>query len=228
MSEWQVEHSTGAAHDFHHRDLSSVDRPSVWVHRVERPALVLGSSQRADIVDRVEADRLGIEVCQRRSGGGLVLVDPSASCWVDVLIPPSSPRWDDDVNRAFHGVGDVWLRALESLGVPGLSMHTGSLVDAEAGRFLCFAGLGPGEIVQATPAGPSKVVGLSQRRQRNIARFQGLFVAHTDLALTTSLVDPGAIPHAFDSSLLRIGLDRPPDPDQVADAVVRVLCDDLS
>lgn len=235
MDGWQVERSVGPAHDFHHRDLGRVHRPTIWIHRVERPALVLGSSQSDDLVDRPRAARLGVEVCRRRSGGGLVLVDPLGGCWIDVVITPDSPLWDADVNRSFLWVGEVWANALHDLGIDRLFVHRDGILRREAGRFLCFAGVGPGEVLRTPsaavgrPTGTDatqawKVVGLSQRRQRNAARIQGLFVTETDLELTRSLITAGRWPDDLDDEL-RIGLGGDPagaerravDPDATAD-----------
>lgn len=211
VSEWSVEYSAGLAGPFHHRDLAVVVDPTVWVHAVERPALVLGSSQRDHIIDHDAAARLGVEVCSRRSGGGLVLVEPNESCWIDVLIPPSHPSWSDDVNSAFHWVGDVWRSALESLDVADLSVHTGGLENGDAGRFLCFAGIGPGEVIQERNGAGTKAVGLSQRRQRTVARFQGLFVNSSDAELLQQLVKPDAWPAGLAADSAAIGIAEPID-----------------
>ncbi|BAN02036.1 lipoyl protein ligase domain-containing protein [Ilumatobacter coccineus] len=225
MSEWSVEVSVGEAGPFHHRDLASVTAPTVWIHRVERAALVLGSSQRDDIIDHDAAAALGVEVCTRRSGGGLVLVDPDASCWIDVLIPPSHTLWSDDVNRAFHWVGDTWLRTLTGLGVPDLTVHTGRLEHAAEGRFLCFAGLGPGEVVQHRDGAsdPSKVVGLSQRRQRHVARFQGLLVNGTDDDMLRACVRADAWPDGLSPEGVATGLADPVDLGVLPDAFLAAL-----
>lgn len=222
MRGWLVEHSVGSADDFHHRDISQIDRPTIWVHRVERPALVLGSSQRDELVDLEAAARLGVEVCRRRSGGGLVLVDPAASCWIDVLVTPDSALWDDDVNRSFLWVGRVWADALADLGVDALAVHDGPPVNRDAGRFLCFTGVGSGEVIRRAAPDRWKLVGLSQRRQRTVARIQGLFVSSTDLDLTRSLIVADAWPTEIDPDDLRIGLG--PAPPRVDE---RVMPDEL-
>ena len=220
VADWQVERSTGSAAEFHARDIGEVTSPTVWIHRVTRRALVLGSSQRADIVDVGTAEALDVEICGRRSGGGLVLIEPERSCWIDVVVQPDTRVWDDDVHRAFLWVGEVWRSALEQIGVTDLRVHDGPVQHAQAGRFLCFAGLGPGEVVQ----GSSKVVGLSQRRQRGVARFQGLFVSGTDLDLTRRLVMPDAWPTGLDDAdLLQVGTSEPVDPDHLVDPFLAAL-----
>ena len=121
---------------------------------------MLGSTQPA-------VDAPGIDVVRRRSGGGAVLVGPGEVVWVDVLLPADDPLWEEDVGRAFHWLGRVWVDALASLGVDP-AWHDGALVCTPWCRQVCFAGLGPGEV---TVAG-RKVVGLAQRRTRAGALFQ--------------------------------------------------------
>ncbi len=223
-----VERSRGPAHDFHHRIPALVDgRRTIWIHEVDRPSLVLGSSQRDDVLHTEAARAAGYEVTGRRSGGGLVLVEPEESCWVDVLIGRDDPHWSDDVNRAFGWVGDAWRRALESLGVGGLSVHRGPLVDRAHGRMLCFAGLGPGEVTATVGARSWKVVGLSQRRTRDVARFQGLYVRRWNPGPLVEFVD--SWPDGLDPRQVAAGVPpgfAAPAPGAVADATVSALSDD--
>lgn len=217
----RIERSRGAASTFHHRSISDVHEPTIWIHEVEQPALVVGSTQQIDIVDTDRATQLGVEVSTRRSGGGVVLVEPGTSCWVDVLIPPSDPRWDPDVGRAFVWVGQCWKHALQAVGITELAVHDGPMRDREFGRVLCFAGLGPGEVTMATPGGPSKIVGLSQRRTRSIARFQGLFIGRWDPDVLAGLLRPDVLPAGLDLHGLRIGLPSSmslPDPELLIEA----------
>ena len=219
--QWRIERSTGAAAEFHHRPLPVPLRPTVWIHQVERPALVLGSRQIAEgllDVDGIEAS--GHEVCQRRSGGGLVFVEPGGSCWVDLLLPPDHARWNDDVGRAFEWVGEAWMAALRSIGVLAeISVHRGALLHPAWGRQLCFAGLGPGEVSVAG----HKTVGLSQRRTREGARFQCLAVADWDPAALRRLLRPGALLPDLDESLDSLRIGWPVDTEQLADAFVEAL-----
>jgi lipoate-protein ligase A len=146
--------------------------PAAPVHRlvrvleVDRPALVLGSTQPdADVAPGAGAE---VDVVRRRSGGGAVLLEPGRTVWVDVVLPAGDPLWSDDVGRAFLWLGDAWAAALADLGVADLAVHRGGLVATAWSREICFAGLGPGEVT----AGGRKVVGMSQRRTRDGALFQ--------------------------------------------------------
>lgn len=140
---------------------------SVVVLDVARPTLVLGSSQADETVDHERAAARGVDVIRRRSGGAAVLVEPGAAVWIDVTIPAGDPLWDNDVGRAFHWLGAAWSEVLVAEGLPA-RVHDGPLRSTPWSGRVCFAGLGPGEVT----VDGRKVVGLSQRRTREAARFQ--------------------------------------------------------
>ncbi len=167
-AEWRVRESEGPAGAFHDRDVAPGTGREAWVHRVDRPALVLGSTQADGDVDREATDAAGIAVIRRRSGGGAVLVEPGGVVWVDLVVPPDDRLWDDDVGRAAHWVGETWVRALAVGGRDGAVAHRGGLVTTPWSRLVCFGGLGPGEVT----IDGRKVVGVAQRRTRHGARFQ--------------------------------------------------------
>lgn len=164
---WRVQRAHTSAEDFHAREVPEPAERAVWVCDATGPALVLGSAQRDEGVDRVACAAAGIEVVRRHSGGGAVLVVPGEVLWVDLVLPAGDRLWQADVGRAFHWVGEAWVAALAELGVTA-AMHTGPLVRSPWSGAVCFAGLGPGEV---TVEG-RKVVGMSQRRTRAAARFQ--------------------------------------------------------
>ncbi len=165
--EWTVVESSGDAGAFHSVDPAA--RRSATFHTVEQPTLVLGSAQPDSNVDRRVAGALGVDVVRRRSGGGAVLLLPDEFVWLDLVIPASDPLWLADVAQAMIWVGELWQRALIELGVAG-DVHRGGLVTTKWSRQVCFAGVGTGEVM----AGPSKLVGVSQRRTREYARFQSM------------------------------------------------------
>ncbi len=144
---------------------------AVAVCRVTEPAVVLGSTQSEDAVDRRRAAAAGVQVARRRSGGGAVLVTPEDPAWVDVWVPAGDPLWRDDVGRAFDWLGDSWVSALGDLGLSGISAHRGGyVVCTRWATSVCFGGVGTGEVV--TDDG-RKVVGLAQRRNRDGTWFHG-------------------------------------------------------
>ncbi len=133
-----------------------------------RPAVVLGSAQQpADIVSARRAKASGTEVVRRRGGGGAVLLRPGDHLWVDVWIPRHDPLWDADVADAAAWVGAWWAAALGAFGVGDLTVHRGRAEPGRHGGLVCFAGRGPGEVLQ----GDRKVMGLSQWRCREGSLF---------------------------------------------------------
>ena len=137
----------------------------MWLLAVDRPALVLGSTQPEPDPTAVPP---GLDVARRHSGGGAVLATPGDVVWVDVLVPTGDRLCSADVGRAFGWLGRVWIEALASLGIAGARSHDGPLVRTRWSDTVCFAGLGPGEVtVQGR-----KVIGISQRRRRDGALFQ--------------------------------------------------------
>ncbi len=170
-----MEWRSGSAGALHHAEVPLDVGPSVWVCRPDRPAVVCGSTQRdleAMLLDRFDpTDPQGHgspEVVRRRSGGGAVLVHPAETVWIDLVVPAGHRLWDPDVGRAMHWVGRVWASVLSSFGEPG-RVHTGRLDRSEWSDLVCFAGVGPGEVVDLDG---HKLVGVSQRRSRHAARFQ--------------------------------------------------------
>jgi len=163
--EWRVETlSDGIAERLAARP---VGKRGVVVYDVARPILVLGSSQQDDAVDWDRVRERGVDVVHRRSGGSAVLVEPGSAVWADVTIPADDPWWDNDVGRAFHWLGATWTEALIAGGVLA-RWHDGAMQRTPWSPWVCFAGLGPGEVT----VGGRKVVGLSQRRTREGALFQ--------------------------------------------------------
>jgi lipoate-protein ligase A len=164
---WAVERARGDAAGFHARALPSGGGRLVTVLATERPALVLGSTQREEVADHAAVAAAGVDLVRRRSGGGAVLVEPATTVWIDVDLPVGDPLWTDDVGRSFTWLGRTWADALAALGLDA-EVNAGGMCTTPWSRLVCFAGLGPGEV---TVEG-AKAVGLAQRRTRDGARFQ--------------------------------------------------------
>lgn len=169
---WTVERIRGRADALHRLDPPHPATPTVWVFDVDTPALVLGSTQPETDVDAAALVSAGADLVRRRSGGGAVLLVPGQVVWIDVILPRGDPLWSDDVGLAFHWMGDTWATALRTLGLDP-TVHKGRLMASRWSRTICFAGVGPGEVLAAG----HKVVGLSQRRSRDGGRLQS--VVHT-------------------------------------------------
>jgi lipoate-protein ligase A len=170
---WAVHRATGSAAAFHARPLAEAVERAVHVLDVDRPALVLGSTMPDAAADHGACAAAGVDVVRRRSGGGAVLLDTAGrlggppTLWIDLIVPRGDPLWLDDVGRSMDWLGETWVRALTSIGIQG-AVHRGPLERTAASTLVCFAGLGPGEVV----VGGRKAVGISQRRTRAGARFQ--------------------------------------------------------
>ncbi len=151
-----------------HLALPPAEHREVRILDLARPAVILGSSQAEAGIDQERARAAGVDVVRRPSGGGAVLVVPGEALWLDVFLPAGDPLWKDDVGVAFHWLGRAWAQALGQVDVPAHA-YQGPMRHTPWSRTVCFAGLGPGEVLDGARR---KVVGLSQRRTRTHARFQ--------------------------------------------------------
>jgi lipoate-protein ligase A len=163
---WRVERAAAPAAELAVRGEPFPIERTVSFLAPTAPALVLGSTQREDVVDGVAVRKARLDPVRRRTGGGAVLVRPGELWWVELFVPAGDALWSDDVARAFEWVGDVWTDALRSFGVDA-RVHRGASVEARWSRVVCFAGIGPGEVL----VDGRKVVGIAQRRTRAGARF---------------------------------------------------------
>ena len=164
VSSWNQHHWRGTAGDFHSLNLNA--ERALWWCDVSRAALIVGSSQSVSLVDESCASRNDIDVVRRRSGGGLVYVHPADSVWIDITIPVDDSLWSIDVTTSMLWLGNVFMRALS----PWVTadVYDGSFSAGDFGRAVCFASHSPGEVF----VGDRKLVGISQRRTRDGARFQ--------------------------------------------------------
>lgn len=165
---WPVEYGRGDVAGFHGRVVEVPVRRQLWWFETGRPTVVLGSTQRDEVVDAAAAASAGVDVVRRRSGGGAVWLAAGVATWIDVILPADDPLWDDDIGRSAQWLGAVWVDVLAHLGVDGANVHTGAMAPRPHDRLVCFAGLAPGEVT----VDGAKVVGVSQRRTRHGARFQ--------------------------------------------------------
>lgn len=192
----------GDAGTLHDRPIEPVAR--VEVLEIERPAVVLGSTQSFDVIDATRASELGFDVVRRRSGGGVVVLQPGDHAWIDVTVPRGHALWSDDVERATWWLGEAWCDVLRDADPRSQwTVHQGKLTASAPERVVCFASVGPGEVVRHERVPPSgdeqraggaagqvlrKVVGVSQRRTKDAARFQCTVFRVIDLALHRQLL----------------------------------------
>jgi lipoate-protein ligase A len=162
--EWGRHDWTGTAADFHAMELPA--ERALWWCQVQDPTVILGSTQTVDDVDQNIAVESGLLVSRRRSGGGAVFVHPTDSVWVDITISRNDPLWKDDVVQSMLWLGDLFVAALSSW--VQAQVYRDSFSTGVDGRVVCFASSSPGEVF----VGTNKLVGISQRRSRDGARFQ--------------------------------------------------------
>lgn len=134
----------------------------------------------------------GFNQVTRPSGGGAVRLDPGLLS-LDVVIPAGHP-WTQGRHLAdvFIPVGQAWMRALNALGVPDLSIWEGAATATRLGTpeqaalaAVCYASMGRGEIA----TGEKKLVGLSQRQRRGGALVQCGIAHHWDPAPLIEAMD---------------------------------------
>lgn len=142
--------------------------PSIWWCRPTDDALVLGSRQSSDLVDPAACERAGLAVVRRRSGGGAVLMRRRSVHWIDVVLPTGFAP--DDVRGSMVWIGECWRDVLAPIADRPLEVHCGAMSCSEWSDLVCFAGVGPGEVL----VDAAKLVGLSQRRTRRGIRVQSL------------------------------------------------------
>ncbi len=155
------------------------------VQQIQQPTLVLGSTQDGTTLDADALARRGVGVVRRRSGGGAVLLEPGRSVWVDTWVPYGDPLWHNDVGRSAGWVGAWWASAL---GLDASAVHRGAPVESRWARSVCFAGVGPGEVVTAG----RKVVGVAQWRGREGALSHSFAYLDVDWAVLVELLGLGA------------------------------------
>ncbi len=191
----------------------------VWRMEPRAPAIVLGSRQPDDAIAIDAVLAAGLEWCRRRSGGGLVLLDPTDSRWIDLVVERGGDAWDDDVHVIARRAGDAWADALRTLGLDA-EVYCGPMQERDAGAVACFAGVGAGEVL----VGDRKVVGISQRRERRGARVQCVIYQQWDPDRLLSLLGPSTAEMAAPvAARLRDHVAAVPDVDEVLDAVVEGL-----
>ena len=184
-----------------------------WV--ASSPAVVVGLGLRhrlASIVDLERCDAAGIEVLDRRAGGGAVLVDQHMLCGA-ICMPIGLVA--SDLTESYRSLAD-YFHGL----VPGRSVD---VTEARADVALlraredpvsklllstCYGALSPHEIVDAAGR---KLVGLAQIRRRHAALFQfGILLRDQSLLADFLNVPDEPTREQFRAELQRrsVGLDQ--------------------
>ena len=102
--------------------------------QVEQPTVVLGSTQRAEVVDATRAAERGVAVVRRRGGGGAVLLRPGDHLWIEAWIPRDDPLWQADVAVAGEWVGEWWGSALDLVAARVAAIGSSTVAEPSRGR----------------------------------------------------------------------------------------------
>lgn len=145
-----------------------------WSCEFTDRAIVLGSRQNRSVLDAAACAAAGLDIVKRRSGGGAVVLRPRDVIWIDLVVRTGTRGVPDDVRGSMMWAGERWRAVLAPMFGDRLRVHDGAMSVTPWSELVCFAGLGPGEVV----VDGRKLVGLSQRRTRRGLRIQGLVHRH--------------------------------------------------
>jgi lipoate-protein ligase A len=146
---------------------------ALWEYR--RPGVVLGCSKRPTEEMRAYSGKIDVDLVQRRTGGGAVLVGPwmmSAS----ILLPLHHPLANLNIHETYRWFGESHAVALRSFGLESevIKSNKDPLVSADKKLdWACFGGRCTGELI----VNNRKVVGLAQlRSKRGILLVSGILL----------------------------------------------------
>jgi len=164
-----------------------------------RVGLVLGFSQKQDVLNSEVVQRLQLPVYHRRAGGTAVLVGPQLLS-LDVILPAGHPLILPDVVESYRWFGEVWVGALRHLGietrcVPPDEAHAQQALRRQGGtpeirayealmHRACYGTLSSYEVAD----GQRKVVGLDMIRRRVGTLLQAGVLLHWESDLLAQLL----------------------------------------
>src|SRR5207302_3413323 len=90
--------------------------PTLFWSQAESEGLVLGFSQKHDVVNPHALKELALPIYHRRAGGTAVLVGPHL-LGLDVMLPAGHPLALPDLVETYRWLGETWVEALRELGV---------------------------------------------------------------------------------------------------------------
>lgn len=161
-----------------------------------RESLVLGFSQKPELLNAEAVKASGIPIYHRRAGGTAVLVGPHMLS-LDVVLPANHPLVLSDVVESYRWFGEAWVETLHQLGIQSRSVPP---AEAHAQRALmklpatreyamllqraCYGSYSSYEVV----AGQRKVVGLDMIRRRNGTLLQAGVLLHWETETLAKLL----------------------------------------
>ncbi len=189
------------------------DERAMFYWSIAQPTgIVLGFSQKRDILNADAVSRLAFPVYHRRAGGTAVLVGPGLLS-LDVILPVGHPLILPDIVEAYRWFGEAWQATLLRLGVssrlvPPTEAHAQHALRKEAHtreyellmNRACYGSLSSYEVV----VGKRKVVGFDMIRRRAGSLLQAGVLLSWDAAILAQLL--GHTEH--EQTLLREGLEE--------------------
>ncbi len=174
----QSEHLLAAA--------SQEDAPTLYWSIAEPAGLVLGYSQKHEILNPAALADLRIPIYHRRAGGTAVLVGAHLLS-LDVALPADSPLVLSDIVESYRWLGETWVAALARLDIQtrtvtvqearkqqALLKQSDTREHESLLRRACYGSLSPYEVV----VGQRKVVGLDMIRRRAGSLLQAGILLH--------------------------------------------------
>ncbi len=175
----------------------SPDDPATLYWSMAEPiGLVLGYSQKHNVLNPEAIAAQPIPIYQRRAGGTAVLVGPHLLS-LDVVLPAGHPLILPDIVESYRWFGEAWAEALAQLGIP---MRIVLPQEAHEQRTrlkqpetreresilqrACYGSLSPYEIV----AGQRKVIGLDMIRRRVGSLLQAGVLLHRETEALAQLL----------------------------------------
>ncbi|GAC1309920.1 MAG: ligase [Ktedonobacteraceae bacterium] len=176
----------------------------------EPAAIVLGFSQRDDLLNAAAMAQWKMPIYHRRAGGAAVLVGPQL-LGLDVVLPAGHPLILADIVKSYCWLGEAWVKALRQFGVQARIVtpqeahaQRALLKQAQTAeremllRRACYGALSPYEVV----VGQRKVVGLDMIRRRAGSLLQAGVLLHWETEQVAQLLGHTA----EEELLLRNGL----------------------
>jgi lipoate---protein ligase len=176
-------------------------------------ALVLGFSQKAELLNAKAVTASGIPIYHRRAGGTAVLVGPHMLS-LDVILPASHPLILADVVESYRWFGEAWVETLLQFGIqtrivpPEEAHEQRALLKQMAPTTVreremllhraCYGAYSSYEVV----AGQRKVVGLDMIRRRGGSLLQAGVLLHWETETLANLLGQTRM----EQELLRAGL----------------------
>jgi lipoate---protein ligase len=163
--------------DEHERLIATVEAgqpATLYWSQADPVGLVLGFSQKPEVLNSAALAALSLPVYHRRAGGTAVLVGPQLLS-LDVVLPAGHPLILADIVESYRWFGEAWVEALRQLGIETRVVlpseaHSQRLLLRQAEtqereailRRACYGAISSYEVV----VGRHKVVGLDMLRRR--------------------------------------------------------------